>query len=243
MSLEDLRGQIDAVDAELLGLFERRMELSRQIAEVKRAQGLPIADPAREAEKLREVSGRVAPALAGYACTLYAALFELSKSYQRGAGNIVLVGMPGCGKTTIGRLLAEKLGHPFADADAAIKGEAGMSIPEIFAREGEDGFRIRESAVLERLGRQPGLVISTGGGCVTREENYFHLRQNGVIIFLQRGLDRLARKGRPLSAGDLEAMYARRLPLYRRFADIQADNNAPPERVADRILQTLEVRE
>jgi len=157
--------------------------------------------------------------------------------------NIILVGMPGCGKTTIGRLLAEKTARPFADADIVLEEEAGMSIPEIFAREGEDAFRARESAVFERLGGQSGLVIATGGGCVTREENYFHLRGNGMVIFLERSIDRLDRKGRPLSAGDLEAMYAHRLPLYRRFADLSAENNAPPQQVADKILQTLEVKE
>ena len=155
--------------------------------------------------------------------------------------NIVLVGMPGCGKTTIGRLLAGKTARPFADADAAIAKKAGMSIPEIFAEEGEEGFRVRESAVLAELGKGSGLVLATGGGCVTREENYLHLRQGGRIVFLERGLSQLAREGRPLSTGDLEAMYARRLPLYRRFADIRAENNGPPEQVAERILQLLEV--
>ena len=154
--------------------------------------------------------------------------------------NVILVGMPGCGKTTIGRLLAEKLGRPFADADAVLVEDAGMSIPEIFASEGEEGFRARETAVLERLGKQSGLVVATGGGCVTREENYFHLRGNGRVVFLERGVDLLPREGRPLSSGDLEAMYARRLPLYRRFADLHAENNTTPERVAEQILQALE---
>jgi len=157
--------------------------------------------------------------------------------------NIILVGMPGSGKTTIGRLLAEKTARPFADADAALEEEAGMSIPDIFAREGEVGFRARECAVLERLGKQSGMVIATGGGCVTREENYFHLRQNGKVVFLGRDLALLAREGRPLSAGDLDAMYARRLPLYRRFADVHAENSAPPEGVANTILEALEVQE
>jgi len=156
--------------------------------------------------------------------------------------NIVLVGMPGCGKTVIGGLLAKKLGRPFADSDTEIIKEAGMSIPEIFAKEGEDGFRVRESTVLERLGKQSGLVIATGGGCVTREENYFHLCGSGRIVFLKRSLNRLSREGRPLSAGDLEAMYARRLPLYCRFADIRTLNDATHERVTDRLLQLLEVQ-
>ena len=156
--------------------------------------------------------------------------------------NIIIVGMPGCGKSTIGRLLAEKLGQPFVDADAALEEEAGVSIPQIFAQEGEDSFRARESAVLERLGKQSGLVISTGGGCVTREANYFHLRGNGRVVFLERCISRLARDGRPLSVGNLEEMYARRLPLYRRFADVAVENNAPPEQVADKILQVLEVQ-
>ncbi|MCL2857579.1 MAG: AAA family ATPase [Oscillospiraceae bacterium] len=157
--------------------------------------------------------------------------------------NIVFVGMPGCGKTSIGELLAQKMDRPFVDSDAELIKEAGISIPEIFAREGENGFRARESAVLERLGGQSGLVIATGGGCVTRDENYFHLRSNGRIVFLERNISQLPRDGRPLSAGDLDVMYERRLPLYHRFADLRVENNATPEQVAARILQLLEVKE
>ena len=86
--------------------------------------------------------------------------------------NIILIGMPGSGKTTVGRKLAERMGRPFVDSDQRIEEAAGCTIPEIFRREGEEGFRKREHAVLEELGKESGLVLATGGGCVTREENY-----------------------------------------------------------------------
>jgi len=87
------------------------------------------------------------------------------------------------------------------------------------------------------LGKKPGLVISTGGGCVTREENYFYLHQNGAVIFLERSLHLLEREGRPLSGGDLGAMYERRFPLYRRFAGRIVQNDAPAEIVAKNVLE------
>ena len=115
-----------------------------------------------------------------------------------------------------------------------------MSIPEIFAREGETGFRVRETAVLCELGKRSGTVLSTGGGCVTREENYPLLHQNGTIILLTRSIDSLAREGRPLSQGaDLHAMAAVRGPLYRRFADLTVGNDGRPEETVDGILDQL----
>lgn len=165
-----------------------------------------------------------------------AALDKLSRQTK----NLVIIGMPGSGKTTIGKILAKKLERTFIDADAALEEEAGLSIPEIFSEEGEAGFRQRETEILKKLGRQSGIVIATGGGCVTREENYFHLRQNGVIIFLERKLDMLDRKGRPLSQGaDLGEMYATRLPLYLRFADITARSDTDVQIVAKKILEDL----
>ena len=155
--------------------------------------------------------------------------------------NILLIGMPGCGKSTIGRLLAEKLGKTFVDADEEIIKLAGMSIPDIFAKEGEEGFRRYESTVLSDLGKRSGLVIATGGGCVTRPENYPALHQNGTIFRLHRDLDRLPTEGRPLSHADrLAEMFAVRDPLYAAFADHTVDNNGSTEETLTQILTLLE---
>ena len=142
--------------------------------------------------------------------------------------NIVLIGMPGCGKTTVGRALAEKLGRTFVDLDEEIVRRAGMSIPEIFAREGEAGFRERESALVREFGERTGLVVSTGGGVVTRRENYIPLKQNGLLLHLRRDPAALPTDGRPLSQVTApEELWRRRAPLYDAFADGEIDNNGP----------------
>ena len=154
--------------------------------------------------------------------------------------NIILIGMPGSGKSTIGRLLAAKLGKEFIDADAQIVSAAGMTIPEIFSQSGEAGFRQIESKVLSDLGKYSGLIIATGGGCVTRECNYAHLHQNGTIFCLDRHLSKLPTDGRPLSQkGKLEEMYRIRHPLYQRFADYTVDNNDTPDNCVRQILRYL----
>ena len=155
--------------------------------------------------------------------------------------NIVLIGMPGCGKSTIGTLLAETLGRTFVDADAQIVQMASKSIPEIFAQDGEDAFRQWESDALAHLGKQSGLVIATGGGCVTRQQNYPALHQNGSIVWLERDLSLLPTDGRPLSqANRLEQMYAHRRPMYEAFADIRVENAGSPEETVAEILSKLE---
>ena len=140
--------------------------------------------------------------------------------------SIVLIGMPGCGKTTVGRALAGKLGRTFVDLDEEIVRRAGMSIPEIFAREGEAGFRERESALVREFGEHTGLVVSTGGGVVTRRENYIPLKQNGLLLHLRRDPAALPTDGRPLSQATApEELWRRRAPLYAAFADGEIDNN------------------
>ena len=162
-------------------------------------------------------------------------------SLQAKQRNLVLVGMPGSGKSTLGKILAAKTGRRFVDADAEIEKAAGMSIPDIFAQEGEDGFRKRETAVLEKWGMEAGLVLATGGGCVTREENTPILRQNGAIFWIKRDIEALPREGRPLSKGaDLAAMYAKRRPLYEKIADITVENRGEAEAVAERMLVKYE---
>lgn len=154
--------------------------------------------------------------------------------------NIVLIGMPGSGKSTIGKILAEKMGRAFIDADAEIEKKANMRIAEIFSRYQEFGFRKYESEVLADLGKMSGMVIATGGGCVTKEENYNSLHQNSTIVWLQRSIEQLPTEGRPLSkTTDLKDMYAIREPMYQRFADIIIQNDDKPEIIADTLFQLL----
>jgi len=166
---------------------------------------------------------------------------EIERTLWREMQNICLIGMPGSGKSTVGALLAQQTGRIFVDADAAVEAHAGMPVSEIFRLEGVAGFRRWESEVLAELGKRSSLVIATGGGCVTREENYRSLHQNGRIVFMERALDFLATEGRPLSQGaDLTDMYQVRLPLYRRFADLTIQNDAAPQVVAERIWEAMD---
>ncbi len=156
-------------------------------------------------------------------------------------GNILLIGMPGCGKSTVAALLGAKTGRTIVDADEEIVRLAGKSIPEIFAEDGEALFRAWETKALEALGKESGLILATGGGCVTQGRNYPLLHQNGTIFWLQRPLDSLPTEGRPLSqANSLRDLYAAREPLYRAFADHIIQNTGTPEEAADAILSRLE---
>jgi len=155
--------------------------------------------------------------------------------------NIVLIGMPGCGKSTIASLLGKALGRKAVDADEEIIRLAGKPIPSIFAEDGEEVFRSWETQALGALGKQSGLILATGGGCVTRERNYPLLHQNGTIFWLKRSLDQLPTDGRPLSqANKLTDLYEARKHRYEAFADHIIDNNGSPEETAAAILACLE---
>lgn len=157
---------------------------------------------------------------------------------RRQMENIVLIGMPGCGKSTLGKLLAERTGKQFVDADDVIVQRAGISIPKIFDKIGEEGFRKLETEVLSDLGKQSGLIIATGGGCVTRPNNYNLLHQNGHIIWIQRQISNLPTDGRPLSQqNNLETMFAVRKPLYEQFSDYSVINDGSLEETITAILQ------
>jgi len=151
-------------------------------------------------------------------------------------GNIILVGMPGCGKSTIAKALAEATGRELIDTDELIVKNEERSIPEIFAAEGEEYFRECESRVAADVGKMSGKIISTGGGIVTRASNLDSLRQNGTIFFIHRELELLSRDGRPLSQGaNLEEMYQKRHPLYLTFADFTVDNCTTVDECAEAI--------
>ena len=152
---------------------------------------------------------------------------RIIKSMKQQMGNIVLIGMPGTGKSLIGKFLAELTGKTLQDTDAKIEEEAKMTIPEIFEKEGEAGFRDRESAICKKLGKERNLIIATGGGAILRPENVDALRQNGTLVHITRSIDKLPTRGRPLSQNieTLKKMEAQRMPLYKAAADITFRNN------------------
>lgn len=161
---------------------------------------------------------------------------------RRQMENIVLIGMPGSGKTTVGKMLAQELGREFVDADAVLEQRAGRPITQIIPLEGEAVFRSMETEVLQDLGKRSGLVLATGGGCVTRPENYDALHRNGTIVWLRRPTALLPTEGRPLSqAGRLEELYQKRAPLYAAFGDLAAENSGTPQETVEEILSLLKM--
>lgn len=165
---------------------------------------------------------------------------QIIRRLERETHNILLIGMPGCGKTTIGQALAQKLGRPLADVDEKIVAEAGCSIPEIFAKEGEEGFRVREHKALAEIAKESGLIISAGGGIVTRPENRDPMEENSVVVWLRRDLHKLPTDGRPVSQSvPLEELYRRRAPLYEAAAQVTVDNNGTVEQTVDEIIKRV----
>ena len=162
---------------------------------------------------------------------------SIHQKLQKQMENIILIGMPGCGKTSVAAELSRLTGKEVVDADAEIVAAAGMTIPEIFAQGGEDAFRKLETTVLQQLGKRSGIILSTGGGCVTRKENYPLLHQNGRIFWLQRDISALPTDGRPISQkSDLNELYEIRRPLYEAFADQVIKNNGTLADAANQIL-------
>ncbi|HET8801823.1 MAG TPA: shikimate kinase AroK [Marinobacter sp.] len=143
---------------------------------------------------------------------------------------IVLVGPMGAGKSTIGRMLARELGYRFLDTDRIIEDRCGANIPWIFDVEGEDGFRQRETAMLEQLAAEPGTVLATGGGAVMRPENHLLLKQESVVVYLKASIEQQVERtrkdrNRPLLQNDdpeavLRKLFAVRDPIYTGLADI-----------------------
>ena len=154
--------------------------------------------------------------------------------------NIVLIGMPGCGKSVVGERIAKILGRRFLDADGEFTKMHGMTPADAIATLGEEGFRELESKTLCELCKGSGAVIATGGGAVTRERNLDTLRQNGTVVYLRRELSRLATGGRPLSQKmGVEALFERRREAYERFSHIAVDSAEDVELTARLIIEKV----
>lgn len=166
------------------------------------------------------------------------------EAVKREKMNIVLVGMPSAGKSTVGKILSEMTGKKFVDTDDLIVREAGMSIPEIFSTQSEGAFRDIESHVIASISDQSGLVIATGGGAILRAENVRRLKRNGVLVFLDRAPEELiSTADRPLSK-DKDAvmqLYKDRYPLYQAVADMRVESLDTPEKTANSVLRSLPI--
>ena len=162
---------------------------------------------------------------------------EIKKEIEFKTKNIVLVGMPGCGKTTVGKRLASLVGKEFCDSDTEIA-KTGRTPAEIIVSDGEKAFREIETAALSELCKKSGMVIATGGGCVTVEKNHDILRQNSYVVFIERELKKLATDDRPLSV-DLEKLWQEREVLYRSVADICVKSTENPDITAEEILKRI----
>ncbi|MBP3377319.1 MAG: AAA family ATPase [Clostridia bacterium] len=165
---------------------------------------------------------------------------RITQKIERQTKNIALVGMPGCGKSTVGKLIAQKTGREFVDLDAVITEKAGMPIPEVFAKYGEGYFRDLETAALAEVSKRSSLVIATGGGTVIRPENRRMLKQNSTVVFIKRNINDLPKDGRPVSqANSLESLYKTRLPFYMDASDFEVELCNTPNQSSDKILEVL----
>ena len=159
---------------------------------------------------------------------------EITGCLRRKVSNVCLIGMPGCGKTTVGERLAARLGKKFVDIDREIVKRMGKEIPEIFRESGETGFRKMESEVLSEVTKQTGQVVATGGGVVVTPKNCELVRQNGEVIFLKRDLRELTVAGRPVSQSrPLEQIYEERIDAYRSWSDFQVENRTVEKTVRE----------
>ncbi len=165
---------------------------------------------------------------------------EIKKEMLKDRCNIVLIGMPSAGKTTIGKMLQEKLGKKFVDLDDMIIEKAGKTIPEIFQESGESGFRAIETEVAIEASKMNNMIIATGGGAIKHKVNMDFLRLNGITIYIDRDVDKLISSdpNRPLSSSKqaLQQMHEERQPLYQKYAAYVADNNTNIEETVNDIV-------
>ena len=158
--------------------------------------------------------------------------------------NIVLIGMPACGKSTIGYWLSKKIGYPLLDTDKYLEEKENRIISDIFSNEGEEYFRNLETKYLKELSEKEGFISSTGGGAVKKKENIDILKKNGIVIFLNREINDISKenhKHRPLlqDINNIQKLYDERIDLYKKYSDIIIKNNDDMSIIVDRIITAL----
>lgn len=238
MNLQDARNEIDMVDSELVRLLERRYELVSEVAAYKAQTGMQVYDKNREEQVLNRIGGKVTHEnYREYILDTFSAVMEVSRAFQTNyLQNIVLIGMPGCGKSTIGRRFAEKYGYRFIDADEEFAKVYGMTPAECIRQKGEAQFRRMEGAVLEDFRRGTRTVFALGGGVVTVPDNFETVKPLGTVVYIKRPLEQLPISNRPISAmKGIDAIYAERASTYELWADIEIENNESVDAAVEKL--------
>ncbi len=241
--LEEYRSALDAIDDRIIAAFSERMDTVDAIGAWKRAHHMEAFDPQREQRMLERLCAEVPAERQDAVKALYAAILSISKAQQRFRNtNIVLIGMPGSGKTSVARHLSTYLNRPIASTDEEAERRIGGTIESLFRTQGEAAFRKIETAVVRDLSSVWGSIIATGGGTVVSEENRRILRENSRIYYIRRPLCELDTAGRPLSQGEgaLERLYEQRHTIYETFSDVQLDADTDLSETARRIAREFQ---
>ena len=236
--LNNYRALLDRIDDTIVELFSKRMDVIDYIAAYKRENHLDALDPDRERVMMERLTAKVPEDRRDAVRALFTVILSASKAQQRFTNtNIVLIGMPGSGKTTVAKHLSSLLERPIASTDEAVEARIGTTIETMFRTEGEAAFRAVEAEVVRALSSVWGSIIATGGGTILSEENRAVLRNNSRIYYVRRPLETLDTAGRPLSQGEgaLEKLYEERHTLYETFSDVQLDGDADFAETAKRI--------
>lgn len=236
--LNEYRSRLDRIDDRIVDAFSERLDTIGAIGAYKRTHHIDAYDPDREREMLERLTSRVPAQQRQAVCALYKAILAISKAQQRFENtNLVLIGMPGAGKTAIARQLSDLLDRPISSTDEEAERRIGGTIESLFHEKGEAAFRAIETDAVRSLTSVWGSIIATGGGTVISEENRAILRENSRIYYIKRPLDELDTTGRPLSQGEgaLKRLYAERHAIYETFCDVQVDADADFAVTAQRI--------
>lgn len=261
--LNALRAEIDAVDAKLLPLFVRRMEAALRVADCKLTEGAPVNRPGREQAILEKIRGSVPPKFAGDAERLYRTVLAISRSRQRIRilnakldRRIALCGIKHCGKSRLGKALADALSAPFFDTDALLEADAGKPVRALYKEVGEAKFRELEAETVRRFtaSAPSPAVVALGGGVVSNPVlSPDDLHALGIVVWLDvpvpTAFERMAREGlppfladKPDPSGEFDRICAARRPAFRTAADavLELPEVLPVEEAVDRLLSVLE---
>lgn len=250
MDLEKTRKEIDTIDKELLKLFQDRLQKVLTIAKIKEETGKSIFDPAREKIVLEKALAQINDdEFKPYVTSFVHAVMDICKDCQKDhiQQSIFLIGMPGAGKTTVGRALARREGMEFFDLDALIQEKTKKSIQNIIIHDGEEAFRQYEYEALKDIVETKGAsVVATGGGTILSEKSSELMRDHGLVVFLHRDvtqiLDDLDMEIRPLLKESIEyifRLYEERYPLYEKVSHVKVLNAGTVEDAVDQIAAAL----